>query len=269
MGQVESSILPSVVFDAIRREARFTQTEQNGIILYDEADKNYFVEQFEKFRRPMNDILKLLQEELANDATLQKAWVESGKVYEQYKVTMHSILKQKNKMGFPKECHIALICYTLDSPFNIYARLNADCRSINVKSKKTFADVQDKALFLLIRYVMENREVSISSNLPSKLYRGCEKLKRGLTIKQRICFNQLTSTSANHKVADLFKGKGGTLFVLNTNNQQRKDHKFQSLESHSIFPSEQEYLISPFQVYTVKSIKNEGNNFTVIELELF
>lgn len=120
---------------------------------------------------------------------------------------------------------------------------------------------------MLIRYVFENMAIN-NDYLPVDLYPCCEtSLKTSLKERDQICLNQITSTTSSIKEAKQFKnGKIVTTFVIQ--GTTRSDHKILPISTHSKFPYEKEFLVTPFQIYTVKSIERRSDG-VIVKLELY
>lgn len=109
---------------------------------------------------------------------------------------------------------------------------------------------------------------AISSS--TKLYRGCRIKFPSLVVNEKFLFKQFTSTSLLRNNAEQFSSNNGTLFVIDKiHHGNIGNQSVIGLKNHSAFPSENEVLTNPFQVFKITKIDKGGNSNTTVYLEAY
>jgi hypothetical protein len=250
------------------RLERFTQSSQNGIVMYEKSMVDAFVKQYEEHcPKSYDGILNQLNSDLlADKGNFKIFWNDAKSIFLSNPAKYRKAIKMQNEKDFPDECHIALICYSMGhKDSNVYAEFNKESREV-CEGKKKFSSISNKALFFLLRYVMENKSEN-STNLPTiNVYRGCDTnflSKEGSG--NLLGFGHFTSTSVDQKIGKGFAntyGPNSTTFQIEDVNGRNRT-KFINLFDHSVYQGEKEYLLSPFQLYAITKTETIGKHTTV------
>jgi hypothetical protein len=255
------------------RTERFIQSTQNGIVMYKKDVVKSFIEKCEEHRpETYEDIIVQLDIDLsAEDGNIKEFWDRAKSRFSSNPTKYRDAIKMQmneDEDDFPDECHIALICYTMGfKGYSVYAKFNEECRDV-CAGKKEFSSMANKALFFLLRYVMEN-VAETSTNLPTlKVYRGCDTKFVSKDKKNLLGFGHFTSTSTKEKIGEAFADSNesdsdSTIFVIEDVNVRTRGTKFIKLFDHSEYSKEEEYLLSPFQLYQIEKTETIGKITTV------
>ena len=232
---------------ASSRRERFVDTEELSIVplaqmrkdisdIYRVAINDYFVSN--------GKVQETLKAELAANSEYDQAWRAARKKYD--------CNSAKYSKQVPEECHLALICYTLEQP-PLYKDFNRRCRNL---TPATWEDFPYKSLWYLLTRALP--KIAGQPKDPGRYYRGVgvhfsvdfSQFEKG----NLIMFKSFTSTSVSKKVALDFIGEtGGTLIEF-----QNKPLAGKGIKLHSAFSYEEEVLLWPWSSYQVVNLTREG-----------
>ncbi|XP_076047614.1 T-cell ecto-ADP-ribosyltransferase 1-like [Oratosquilla oratoria] len=222
------------------RETRFVEIDADAIYIEDSSTfwKKSMGMPFLSYT--LNDTMdkanEYFMEEVKENKELAKAWDKS-------KFQLSNILKGHQEGALGNACmewKTAIVAYTLEHP-NLYREFNKKSRHMN--NLFEWHDFPFKGFWLYLHKAVS--QCGLSDEL-CILYRGCG-IKFEAAIGTKMKFQHFVSTTANRAIAEKF-AEGGTLFVFQVYNAL-------NISSLSIFPNEEEYLLTPNDGFEVVDIK--------------
>ena len=182
-----------------------------------------------------------LDYEAKKNAIIHAGYEETLKCWEE----RQGVLTQNTKGTNLKKNEIfALICYTLEKP-PVYRYFNNDTR------KGYQGDGMD---FPIISHLLREGCRKILASLPEDsrtrtVYRGVG-MRFTAKVGETMRFGSYTSTTGSKEVADGFmEGNDGTQFIAKTKLGA-------PIKMLSLYPSEEEVLVPPYEVFKVTAIEN-------------
>ena len=228
------------------RQDRFVEFSKDAIRIEDAATV-----QKKAFSKAIGfgNVLKKTEEEAVQMLTcdrrtndlLNEAWEKAKNELEKRHI------KPDDKTAFlSAHCRIAVFAYTLEKP-DLYRYFNIDSRGVT--NFFVWENFQYKGLWLLLHKAVASKAAIYDASF--LVYRACM-VEFAVEIGSKIMFQQFTSTTKNKKVAESFlKKKPGTMFILEVTVAL-------AVESLSAYPSEDEFLVSPNDGFTVTDVKQNG-----------
>ena len=211
--------------------------------------------------RTSNDIAELrrgLDAERRSDPWLNNAWERA--ILEYRKARQRRGHENWARVNCPDEYHIALVAYTLETPF--YRKFNKATRTATMATVKHYPYKNYfKLLWLSIKKVPGHPR-RLSRDV---LYRGLsDKMK--FVINDYVCFQHFMSTSRDKEVAKGFidDKRKGTLFRITGLMDAAERHHFSCLDHFN--PYEEEVLIIPTQVFQVVAVEKMKSGLKIVHL---
>uniref|UniRef100_A0A8C8SB85 NAD(P)(+)--arginine ADP-ribosyltransferase n=1 Tax=Pelusios castaneus TaxID=367368 RepID=A0A8C8SB85_9SAUR len=175
----------------------------------------------------------LLEEELAESSLFSQAWDEAKELW----------MQMENEASFPKTLRalysVAVLAFTLEEP-PLYQVFNAATRTA-WKEPQGYSSFPFKSLHFLL--TLAAKKLRTKKPSCAKVYRGA---KIEFSVEGLFRFGQFTSTSESRQEAEEFGRK--TFFVL-------VSCQGFLVGNLSRFPSEQEMVVPPYEMFQVTEVK--------------
>jgi hypothetical protein len=188
-----------------------------------------------------SQILQLLQEELCTNTIYGNIWNNAKARY-----------SNNDPSSLPRECHIALIAYTMKGP--LYKDFNAKLRLL--KNASDWKNVYYKSLYALLARSIHGIDNNPSVT-PGYFYRAmsCRPEVLNFEVGDYIYPSQFLSCSVNKEVAVRFMGdEEATLITFHG-----APLAACGIANHSVHPEEEEILVFPWSTFEVTKIHRSAS----------
>ncbi|XP_014817670.1 PREDICTED: erythroblast NAD(P)(+)--arginine ADP-ribosyltransferase-like [Calidris pugnax] len=237
---------------AIRNPLQWQDLGPNTEIKLDEA-RNSFDDQYQGCIPKMNQELeKIMTTEFARNPVFKNTW---AKAVEAWKGKGSPVPKTP---PLQKEHVIALIAYSMHEP--LYSEFNTAVREGGRSHKEYMEKFQFKAMHFLLTQAVTILQNTGGSFIPTnchQVYRGIRKIHFTAQRQDLIRFGQFASSSLRKDKAEQFGTD--TFFSVYTCYGAL-------IRNFSLFPTEEEVLIPPFETFQVTNITKNGKS-TYIQLK--
>ncbi|XP_067391385.1 erythroblast NAD(P)(+)--arginine ADP-ribosyltransferase-like [Emydura macquarii macquarii] len=183
----------------------------------------------------------LLEAELEESSLFCQAWDQAKEMW----------MQMENQASFPKTLRalysVAVLAFTLEDP-PLYEVFNSATRTV-WKKPQGYAGFPFKSLHFLL--TLAAKKLRTKEPSCAKVYRGA---RIEFSVESRFRFGQFTSTSESKQEAEEFGRK--TFFVL-------VSCQGFLVGNLSHFPSEQEMVVPPYEMFRVTTVKERPNKKTV------
>jgi hypothetical protein len=233
-----------MVFIRERRDDRFVDFKDSFKKLPSNGYDHTFIYKYVRklVSVKFSQILQLLQEELCTNTIYGNIWNKAR----------YSNNELKYPSSLPRECHIALIAYTMEGP--LYKDFNAKLRLL--KNASDWKNFNYKSLYALLARSIHGIDNNPSVT-PRYFYRAmsCRPEALNFEVGDYIYPSQFLSCSVNKEVAVRFMGdEQATLITFHGGPLAAC-----GIANHSVHPEEEEILVFPWSTFEVTKIHRSAS----------
>jgi hypothetical protein len=233
-----------MVFIRERRDDRFVDFKDSFKKLPSNGYDHTFIYKYVRklVSVKFSQILQLLQEELCTNTIYGNIWNKAR----------YSNNELKYPSSLPRECHIALIAYTMEGP--LYNDFNAKLRLL--KNASDWKNFNYKSLYALLARSIHGIDNNPSVT-PRYFYRAmsCRPEALNFEVGDYIYPSQFLSCSVNKEVAVRFMGdEEATLITFHGGPLAAC-----GIANHSVHPEEEEILVFPWSTFEVTKIHRSAS----------
>jgi hypothetical protein len=232
-----------MVFIRERRDDRFVDFKDSFKKLPSNGYDHTFIYKYVRklVSVKFSQILQLLQEELCTNTIYGNIWNNAKARY-----------SNNDPSSLPRECHIALIAYTMEGP--LYNDFNAKLRLL--KNASDWKNFNYKSLYALLARSIHGIDNNPSVT-PRYFYRAMSCRPEVLNFEVGDCIypTQFLSCSVNKEVAVRFMGdEQATLITFHGGPLAAC-----GIANHSVHPEEEEILVFPWSTFEVTKIHRSAS----------